>query len=266
MHSLIQFAYMHILLVEDETALNDLLRSNLESEYFVVDTASDGEIGSSLARTNDYDLIILDNVLPRKTGLQVCQELRAMGKMVPILMISARQEADTKVELLNAGVDDYLSKPFSFEELLARIRALLRRPKPMEMTALQIDDLKLDSGSHIVIRGKKTIHLAPKEYGLLEYLMRNEGIVVTRGMILEHVWHTDVDPFSNTIESHIVSLRKKIDLPGKKKLIHTVKGMGYRLQNGKKMAMSISQLKSESSKHSSDEGGPNSWTKSGVAS
>jgi len=237
---------MHILLVEDEKALNDLLKSNLESEYFVVDTASDGEAGSYLARTNDYDLIILDNILPKKTGFQICQELRAMGKTLPILMISARQEADTKVELLNAGVDDYLTKPFSFEELLARIRALLRRPKPMEMTVLQVDDLQLDSRCHVVTRGKDTIHLAPKEYGLLEYLMRNEGTAVTRDMILEHVWHTDVDHFSNTIESHIVSLRKKIDVPRKKKLIHTVKGVGYQLHNGKKMAMSISQLKSDS--------------------
>lgn len=220
---------VRILIIEDERRILDFLKAGLEGEAFVVDTAEDGEKGLFLATTNEYDLIILDNILPKKTGLEVCQQVREAGVHTPILVLSVKSEVSTKAKLLNAGADDYLIKPFSLEELLARIRALLRRPKQIQSESLRIDDLILDTKRHTVQRGKKEIYLARKEFMLLEYLMRNEGVVLSRGMIMEHVWDMDVDPFSNTIESHILSLRKKIDLPGKKKLIHTVPGIGYKL-------------------------------------
>lgn len=220
---------MRILVVEDEKEIADFLGVSLEAEAFAVDIAEDGEKGSYLGRTNDYDLIILDNILPKKIGLQVCDEIRKSNKSVPILILSVKSEITTKVELLNAGADDYLIKPFSLEELLARVRALLRRPKQVESETFEIDDLTLDSKKHTVKRGKKDIYLTRKEFMLLEYLLKNEEVVVSRGMIMEHVWDMHVDPFSNTIESHILSLRKKIDMPSKTKLIHTVPGIGYRL-------------------------------------
>ncbi len=207
---------MRILIVEDEKQIAKFLRAGLEAESFAVDVADDGERGSFLARTNDYDLIILDNVLPKKTGLQVCQEIRKDGKSVPIIVLSVKSETSAKVELLNSGADDYLSKPFSLEELLARVRALLRRPPKVEGDILQIADLILDNKKQIVKRGAKEVYLTRKEFALLEYLLKNAGAVLSRGMIMEHVWNMSADPFSNTIESHILSLRRKIDTNVKK--------------------------------------------------
>jgi DNA-binding response OmpR family regulator len=149
--------------------------------------------------------------------------------MYPILILSARSETTTKIELLDAGADDYLSKPFSLQELIARVRALLRRPRRMETTVLSIDDLILDTQRHAVKRGKTEVALTRKEFALLEYLMKNEDSTVSRGMLMEHVWSTSMDPFSNTIESHILSLRKKLNVGTKRRLIHTVSGVGYRL-------------------------------------
>jgi DNA-binding response OmpR family regulator len=221
---------MRILIIEDSKEITNFLKLSLEGEQFVVDVAEDGERGSFWARTNDYDLIILDNILPKKTGLEVCEEIRKSGKTMPIIVLSVRSETLTKIQLLNAGADDYLIKPFSFEELLARIRALLRRPKVIESEILQVDDLTLDTKKCLVKRGKKEeIYLTRKEFMLLEYLLKNSGSVLSRGMIMEHVWDMNVDPFSNTIESHILSLRRKIDSPGRKKLIHTVSGRGYKI-------------------------------------
>lgn len=220
---------MRILIIEDDKKVLDYLKINLKSEHFTVDTTMDGEEGSYLARTNDYDLIILDNILPEKEGVEVCREIRSSGRTVPIIMLSIKTDITTKVNLLNEGVDDYLTKPFSFEELIARIRALLRRPKQIEDEILQIDDLTLDIKKYIVIRGKKEIRLTRKEFVLLEYLMKNQGIALSRGMIMEHVWDMSIDPFSNTIEVHILSLRKKIELRGKKKVIHTISGVGYKI-------------------------------------
>lgn len=221
---------MRILIVEDEREILDFLKKTLKSECYVVDTAEDGERGSYLARTNDYDLVILDNVMPKKTGLQVCQEVRRDGKTTPILILSVKSEITTKVDLLNAGADDYLTKPFSVDELLARIKALLRRPQNIEGDLVQIDDLVLDEDKHTVMRGNDEIYLTRKEFTLLKYLMKNQGAVLSRSMIMEHVWDMSVDPFSNTIESHMLSLRKKVDLPGHKKLLHTVSGRGYKLE------------------------------------
>ena len=220
---------MKILVVEDEKEILEFLRKSLEAECYVVDTAEDGEKGSFMARTNEYDLIILDNTMPTKIGQEVCKDVRKDGKNVPILILSVRSETTTKVDLLNAGADDYLTKPFSLDELLARIKALTRRPAKIEDEVLQVEDLVLDAGRHLVKRGEIDIGLTRKEFVLLKYLMKNQGTVLSRSMIMEHVWDMNADPFSNTIESHIVSLRKKVDLEGKKKLIHTINGRGYKM-------------------------------------
>ena len=220
---------MRILLVEDEQQIYDFLKMSLEAECFVVDTAQDGEKGSYLGRTENYDLIILDNMLPGKDGLHVCKEIRESGKVCPILILSVRSETTTKIDLLNAGADDYLIKPFSLQELLARVRALLRRPQRIEKAVVRIGELALDSQTHIVTYGEKEIVLTRKEFILLEFLMKNANNVLSRGMILEHVWDMSVDPFSNTIESHIMALRKKLEAGKSGKLIFTVPGIGYKL-------------------------------------
>jgi two-component system OmpR family response regulator len=220
---------MRILVVEDEPLIRSVIQSTLQDELFAVDTASDGDEGAFLAKTNDYDLIILDNVLPKKDGPTICREIRACGKTTPILSLSVQGEAGRKVELLEAGVDDYLTKPFCIDELIARVRAILRRPKIVQEDVLQIDDLVLDAKRHTVTRGNHPVHTTRKEFMLLQYLMQNVSCVVTRAMILEHVWEKDIDPFSNTIEAHILTLRKKLEHPKKQKLIHTVPGQGYKL-------------------------------------
>lgn len=225
----LQYIQMKILVVENEKIIRDFLKKSLEAESFVVDTAENGERGFYLARTNEHDVVILDDILPKKTGLEICRELRLSSIHTPILILSIRSEIATKTELLDAGADDYLVKPFSLEELLARLRALLRRPKIIQSETLQIDDIIVDTKKHTVRRGKKEIYLTRKEFMLLEYLLRNKDIPVSRGMIMEHVWDMRVDPFSNTIESHILSLRKKVDLSGKKKAIHTIPGIGYKI-------------------------------------
>ncbi len=220
---------MRILVIEDEPEIRELLRKTLEQECYAVDTASDGEQGSIYVKINEYDLIILDNILPMKDGIDICREMRAAGKTTPILMVSVKSEVMTKVDLLNAGADDYLTKPFSIQELLARVRALLRRPQVVQGEVLEMDDLVLDTKKHLVTRDGEEIYLTRKEFMLLEYLMRSPGVVLSRGMIMEHVWDMNADPFSNTIESHIMSLRRKIGKNGGNKLIHTVSGRGYKL-------------------------------------
>lgn len=225
---------MKILLVEDEKEIRSFIKKSLESEYFTVDTAEDGEKGSFMARTNDYDLIVLDNIMPIKNGLQVCEEVRKDGKNMPILVLSVKSEVTTKVDLLNAGADDYLTKPFSLDELLARIKALLRRPPAIKDEIIKIDNLLIDTNRHAVKRGGKEIYLTRKEFSLLHYLIQNKGIPLSRSMIMEHVWDMSVDPFSNTIEAHITSLRRKVDAEGETKLIHTVPGRGYKIDVVKK--------------------------------
>ncbi len=221
---------MRILVIEDEEGISNFLKAGLESEYYAVDVAGDGEQGLYLAKINDYDLILLDYMLPKMNGDDVCSSIRKAGKTTPILMLSVKSEMITKVDLLNRGADDYLTKPFSLEELLARMRALLRRPNAIMHECMQIDDLTLDSTSHRVTRGEKEVSLTRKEFMLLEYLLKNKGNTVSRGMLLEHVWDMNVDPFSNTIESHILNIRKKISADGKKDLIQTVSGVGYKIQ------------------------------------
>lgn len=219
---------MRILVIEDDPKINYFLKTSLESEYFVVDTTHDGAEGLYLAKTNSYDLIILDSMLPSMTGLEICTELRSAEISTPIIGVSVKSETVNKVGFLNAGADDYLTKPFSFEELTARIRALLRRPHIVQTDIIEVGDIILDSKKHTVRKDGVEVYLTRKEFLLLEYLMRNQGTVLSRGMILEHVWDMNADPFSNTIETHIMTLRKKIDQDKETRRIHTVPGIGYK--------------------------------------
>lgn len=219
---------MRVLIVDDETTLTKVLTKKLEP-HFAVDVAHDGEEGSFLGCTNNYDLAIIDYHLPHRRGPEVCQDIRLTGKNYPILMLSMERETNKKIELLNLGADDYMTKPFSYEELYARIKAMLRRPQPVVKTILRIDDLTLNTIAHSVDRGGAKINLTKKEFMLLEYLMRNQNQILSRGTLMEHVWDMNADAFSNTIEMHILTLRRKIDGPGKSRLIHTIVGRGYKL-------------------------------------
>jgi DNA-binding response OmpR family regulator len=220
---------MRILIIEDEDKIASFLKTSLEAECFAVDLANNGEKGVYYAKSNEYDLIILDNMLPKKNGIEVCTELRSIGKTVPIIILSVKNQTIEKIDLLNAGADDYLTKPFALEELLARIRALLRRKSHITEDILTVGDVTLDSKKCVVYKNKKPITLTRKEFMLLQYLMQNVDTVLSRGMILEHVWDMSTDIFSNTIESHILSLRKKLSDKTKNKLIHTVPGRGYKI-------------------------------------
>lgn len=221
---------MRILIVEDDTNLLEQLRKNLEVQTFAVDMATDGERGSYLARVNDYDIIILDDSLPKKNSIEVCRDIRNADKTTPIIIISETADIQTKISLLKEGADDHMIKPFSFEELLTRILVILRRPALQHKSVLNVDIVRLDCHKQQVMRGEKQVHLTRKEFALLEYLMRNKGSVVSRGMIMEHVWDGESNPFSNTIESHILSLRKKIDTK-RKRLIRNVPGRGYKIMD-----------------------------------
>ncbi|MDO8525225.1 MAG: response regulator transcription factor [Candidatus Omnitrophota bacterium] len=220
---------MRILVIEDEKKIADFIKRGLKEEGYAVDTAGDGENGLFLARTNDYDLILLDLMLPKIDGVEVCKRLKAGDKVAaPIIMLTAKDAIKDKVTGLDAGADDYLTKPFAFEELLARIRAILRKKaEQAQAVKLEVDDLALDLATHKVTRSGKEIEMTSKEFALLEYLMRNAGKVVTRTMISEHVWDIDFDTFTNVIDVYINYLRNKIDSGSKKKLIQTVRGRGY---------------------------------------
>lgn len=221
---------MKILITEDNSAIRNVLRMSLEAMSFSVDEAENGEDGSFLARTNEYDLVILDNVLPQKMGKQVCKEIREAGKTMPVLLLSMKNEVNDKIDLLDCGADDYMTKPFSFEELLARMRALLRRPKALQETVHRVADLELNYEKHQVFKAGKELYLTRKEFSLLNYLLQNKERVVTRGQLLEHVWDINADPFSNTIEAHVLSLRKKIG-DTRKRLIRSIPGRGYKITN-----------------------------------
>jgi DNA-binding response OmpR family regulator len=221
---------MRILVIEDDPHIKDILVTNLKASCFAVDATDDGEHGSYLARTNDYDLIILDYMLPKKDGRIICQEIREHGKTVPIIMLSVKSSTEDKVDLLTLGVDDYMSKPFSFEELHARIKALLRRPHETVEPTIKIGAITIDSNRQVVLCKKEEIYLTRKEFALLEYLARHREHVVSRGMIMEHVWDLESDLFSNTIEAHILNIRKKLGLK-KHQLIQTVPGRGYKIES-----------------------------------
>lgn len=221
---------MRILLIEDEREIAEFITSGLRKERFAVDWANTGEEGLGWAKVNDYDAGVFDVRLPGLSGIEVCRAVRERKKEFPIIMLSVMNDAVTKVEALNAGADDYLVKPFFMAELLARLRALLRREKKTMGSVLKIADLVVDTLTHGVRRGKEDIHLNRKEFGLLEYLMRNPGTTLTRGMILEHVWDMNADPFTNTVDVHIRFLRQKIDEGHKRKLIKTMHGYGYKIE------------------------------------
>ena len=221
---------MRVLLIEDDVTIARLLKEGLEDEAYAVDIAHDGSEGYRTAAADDYDVIILDIMLPGMNGYEVCRALRNDGNKTPILMLTARDTERDIVEGLDTGADDYLAKPFSFDVLLARIRALLRRPNEKLEEILQVGDLKLDPSSKKVTRASQEINLTSKEYGVLEYLMRNKGKVLSKEQIISHVWDFDADVLPNNVELFIMFLRRKIDKPFKSKLIHTVSGFGYKLE------------------------------------
>jgi len=217
---------MKILFVDDDENLRTSLKDSLESESYVVDVAPDGKRGSFMARTNHYDLVILDYSMPEKNGAVVVEEIRGAGLATPILLLSVVDDTDKKVSVLQTGADDYVEKPFIYAELSARIKALLRRPPSIKQAVIKIGDITLDLTSNITMRGGLPLYLTRKEFNLLRYLVSNKDIVVSRGMIMEHVWNADSDPFSNTIEAHITNLRKKIQRNGRE-YIRNVPGRGY---------------------------------------
>jgi heavy metal response regulator len=221
---------MRILVVEDEKKVASFLKKGLEEEYYAVDCAYDGEEALYMVEANDYDLMILDIMLPKIDGLEVLQGVRGKGYPLPVLMLTAKDSVEDVVKGLDAGGDDYLTKPFAFAELLARVRALIRRKEREPAGELQVADLVLDPVTHAVSRGGQEIELTAKEYALLEYLMRQVNRVVTRTMISEHVWDYHFDPMTNVIDVYVNHLRNKIDLNSSQKLIHTIRGVGYMLK------------------------------------
>lgn len=222
---------MRILVVDDEKRIADFISRGLKEEDYAVDVAYDGKQASFLAEINPYDLMILDIMLPTYEGVEICRQLRAKKINVPILMLTARGAIKDKVTGFNAGADDYLTKPFHFEELLARIKVLLRRPATSKTSVLKVDGLELNQLSHEAKRSGKIIALRSKEFILLEYLMLNAGEVISRAMISEHVWNEKFDSMSNVIDVHVRNLRNKIDEGFKNKLIHTMRGSGYVLKD-----------------------------------
>jgi two-component system copper resistance phosphate regulon response regulator CusR len=221
---------MRLLVVEDEPAAAEFLAKGLREHAYAVDVAQDGAGALERIVANDYDLILLDVLLPHLSGLAVCRQLRADGSHIPILMLTARGGPDQRVEGLDAGADDYLPKPYHFPELLARVRALLRRGPALQAATISVEDLAVDTRARRVERAGRTIQLTTKEYALLEYLVRRRGEVVNRGDIAEHVWDGGFDPFSNLIEVYVQRLRRKIDDGHAVKLLHTRRGAGYTLQ------------------------------------
>ena len=221
---------MRVLIVEDEKKIADFIKRGMKEEGYSADIAHDGEKGHFLATTETYDLIVLDIMLPGMDGITLCKKLRNEKILPPILMLTARETVKDKVMGLDAGANDYMVKPFAFEEFLARVRALLRQKNMGAITKLEAGPLALDLVTHKVERSGVEISLTQKEYALLEYLMRNKGSVVTRTMISEHVWDINFDTFTNVIDVYITYLRNKIDHGHKHKLIATVRGRGYTLK------------------------------------
>jgi len=221
---------MRILVVEDEKKVASFIKRGLEEENFTVDMAYDGEEGLFMAESNPYDLILMDIMLPKMDGLAVIKALRGKGVNSPVLCLTAKDTVDDIVSGLNSGSDDYLTKPFAFAELVARVRALLRRGTQDRGAEIRFADLRLDPVAHKVWRGGREIELTAKEYALLEYFMRNPNQILTRTMIAEHVWDYTFDSFTNIIDVYVNYLRKKIDRDFDKKLIHTVRGIGYVLK------------------------------------
>ena len=226
---------MRVLIIEDEYKIANSIKKGLEQEGFAVDAIYDGTQGYDMASGEEYDAIVLDIMLPGMDGVTICKKLREEKNFTPILMLTAKGAISDKVDGLNSGADDYLVKPFAYEELLARVRALIRRPQDLSLTKLKVSDLELDPTIYEVRRGKANISLSRKEFALLEYLMRNGGKIITKDQIIAHVWDYDSDILPNTVEVYIGYLRNKVDkaFPKSKPLIHTVRGFGYRIGNGR---------------------------------
>jgi DNA-binding response OmpR family regulator len=223
---------MRLLVVEDAEKLARTLKRGLEKEGYAVDIVAEGHAAQTRLRSrhDEYDLVVLDVMLPGVDGFTICRDLRERGVTVPVLMLTARDTTGDKVTGLDSGADDYLVKPFAFEELLARVRTLLRRPRTALPATLTAGDLVLDPASRTVQRGGREIELTTKEFALLEYLMRHPGEVISRDRILDHVWDEEYDAFSNVIDVHLKNLRRKVDVPGRQSLFQTVRGVGYSLR------------------------------------
>jgi two-component system, OmpR family, response regulator len=221
---------MKILVIEDDPTVGQFVKRGLEEQRWGVDLVADGEEGERLASSEAYDLVILDMRLPGKPGLQVLHALRARGFQKPVLVLTAQDAVDAKVQTLRAGADDYVTKPFAFEELLARVEALARRPRALASPTLRVADLVLDQDTREVSRGDDAIDLTPKEYAVLEYLMRHTGKVMSRTLITEYAWGYHFDPGTNIVDVVINHLRKKVDAKHERKLISTVRGVGYAIK------------------------------------
>jgi len=223
---------MRILVVEDEHKIANAIKQGLEQERYAVDVEFDGDGGVGAALNEAYDVMIIDRMLPGSLqGLNICQQVREAGIHTPILLLTAKDQIKDRVEGLNAGADDYMVKPFSFEELLARIRALMRRPSEAKSNLIKVGDLSLDTVSYEVKRANQPLELSAKEFALLEYMMRNAGRVLSKDMIISHVWDFDADVLPNTVEVYMGYLRNKVDKPFPKPLIHTQRGFGYLLKD-----------------------------------
>jgi DNA-binding response OmpR family regulator len=221
---------MRILVADDDRRLTSIVKRGLAEEAYAVDVAYDGEESEYLSEVNPYDLIVLDIMMPKKDGIEVCRKLRAKSINTPILMLTAKDTVEDRVRGLDAGADDYLVKPFAFSELLARVRALLRRNGMTKSPELRVGELTLNTLTREASRGQKAIELTTKEYVILEYFMRHPNVVVTRRMLEEHAWDYDFDSLSNLIDVYIRRLRRKIDKPSEKSIIQTIRGAGYRLR------------------------------------
>lgn len=221
---------MKILVIEDEKKMALFIKRGLEEERYIVETAFDGQTGLEIALHNQFDAIVLDVMLPKRDGFAVLSALRGAGNATPVLMLTARGNTDDRVSGLDLGADDYMAKPFHFEELAARLRSIMRRSSPEKSTKMQCMDLILDTVAHVANRWGKEIELTTKEYALLEYLMRNKNRIISRSMITQHVWKHNFDPESNIIDVYIKRVRSKIERPGSPRILQSIRGVGYRMK------------------------------------
>lgn len=228
---------MKVLIVEDDVITAQLIRANLSSDNHVVEVAEDGNDASFLARSFNYDAIILDNSLPKKDGLTICKEIRAIGKSTPILFLTIDNSLETKINAFKYGADDFMVKPFALQELNMRLKVILKRSQNNQNKIIKIHDLELDTEKRIVSRAGKKIRMTKKEFILLEYFMKNIGVILSRSLIMEHVWTADSNVFSNTLEAHIRNLRKKLCVGKKSNLIMNVPGRGYVIDTPQNLKM-----------------------------